>query len=97
MADLDVIVDRDLKPGNLNNSICSIYKRDVWEVTPSTSFARVTPYPVINGTGQWLGSNDQVWEMLLPAIKIASRYMMSSHLLPWVQYFPEIFFFTQYD
>ncbi|CZR68810.1 uncharacterized protein PAC_18710 [Phialocephala subalpina] len=37
---------------------------------------------MINGNGYWTMGNDEAWNVMEPSLRLASRMMMSSHLIP---------------
>lgn len=86
---LDAISDRKLKEGNLRNKIHPIMTRDRWENVPPSSFGRTALYPVESGTGLWSSDNNEVWRVLQPSLKLASRILLSSHMLGWVSFLVE--------
>jgi hypothetical protein len=87
LAALDTISDRKLKDGNLRNGIHPVLARDRWENAPLTSsFQRTQLYPVEGGTGLWSSDNDEVWRVLEPCMKLASRILLSIHVLGWVSF-----------
>jgi hypothetical protein len=86
LANLDVISDRALKTGNLQNCILRIMSQDRWETSPPyPHWPRDIFYPVNNGHGFWTVSNPDVWRILEPCLRMASRYVMSMHCLHWVR------------
>jgi hypothetical protein len=86
LAQLDVISDRTLKPGNLKNGIHPLVARDRWEdKPPQPSFTRDYLYPLKNGNGYWSSENPAVWRVLEPCLRLASRFLLSMHALPWVE------------
>lgn len=87
LARLDCLPTRDLKPGNLQNAILPLFHRDRWEVDPpQPDFTRKYLYPVKNATGDWTATNDEVWRIMQSPLVLASRMLMSVHVLPWVCY-----------
>lgn len=85
LAQLDVISDRELKKGNLENCIHPLLARDRWEnEPPQPSFTRDYLYPLHNENGLWSSDNPDVWRVLEPCLKLASRFLVSMHALPWV-------------
>lgn len=83
----DVITDRKLKDSNLQNGIHPLMTRDRWENAPPTlSFGRTQLYTVRGGTGLWSSDNDEVWRVLEPCLKLATRTLLSMHTLGWVIY-----------
>jgi len=87
LGQLDALCTRDLVPGNLQNGIVPFLQRDSWEKVPAQpDFQRSRLYPVKNGTGMWIADNDEVWKVLEPCVRVASRLLLSTYLLPWVSY-----------
>jgi hypothetical protein len=87
LARLDCLPTRELRPGNLANGILPIYQRQNWEVTPpQPDFTRDSLYPLEDGNGLWIATNDAVWAIMQPSLQMASRMVMSLHLLPWVSF-----------
>lgn len=85
LARLDCLPTRELKAGNIQTGIHPIFHRQRWEVTPPfPDFMRPNLYPVKNGTGDWIANNNEVWAIIQPALVLASRMLMSVHILPWV-------------
>jgi hypothetical protein len=96
LAQLDAISDRELKASNLQNDIHPLLARDRWEKKPpQPSFTRDHLYTLDNGYdgddgyGLWSSDNAVVWKALEPCLKLASRFLLSMHTLPWVQYLDE--------
>lgn len=86
LAELDVISSRKLKDGNLRNGILPIMERDRWETRPPyPHWRRNHLYKVTNAPGYWSVDNPDVWRVLEPCLRLASRYVMSMHCLPWVR------------
>jgi hypothetical protein len=87
LAQLDCLPLRDLRQGNLSpNAILPILQRGNWETTPQyPDWDRIHLYPLHNGNGMWVASNDDVWKVLEPICSLATRMLLSAHLLPWVR------------
>lgn len=84
---LDALFTRDLMSGVLSNiPIVPFLQRRHWEKSPSSDFSRSDLYPVEGGSGGfWIADNDDIWTILDPCVRIASRILMSGNLLPWVR------------
>ncbi|KUJ10907.1 uncharacterized protein LY89DRAFT_252084 [Mollisia scopiformis] len=80
---LDCLPTRELKLSTLNNGIMSTLRRDNWENTPSPEYRRSYMYALEDGNGLWSAANDFVWNSLQPSLILASRILMSVHLMPW--------------
>lgn len=93
LRQLDCLPDREVKAANLREMITPILQRDRWELHPWTSFNRTHLYLLKNGRGFWTAHNDEVWRILEPILKLASRIPSSMHLRPWVReiYTPCVF------
>jgi hypothetical protein len=63
-----------LKPCNLDNPICPLYDRHIWLSGTESYFG---------GTGYWEAANDDIWEILLPSLRLASLLIVNSHIFPW--------------
>lgn len=87
LGQLDALCTRDLVPGNLKNGIVPFLRRENWEKVPYAHFSRKHLYPVEGGTGMWIADNDEVWKVLEPCVRLASRILLSVELLPWVRIF----------
>lgn len=86
LAQLDIISDRDLKEPNLQNAIHPIMARNRWEgQPPHPRYYRDYMYPLLSGKGFWTVGNPDVWKVLEPCLRLASRFLMSMHCLPWVR------------
>ncbi|ESZ90220.1 hypothetical protein SBOR_9390 [Sclerotinia borealis F-4128] len=85
LKDLDVVCDRPLKPSTLAGGIIPLLRRDRWEDKPSTAWLSTKSVPIRNDPlgGSWQSSNDRVWNLLRPIVKLASQYIMSSQSIPW--------------
>jgi hypothetical protein len=89
-VDLDVFTFRKLKGRNLTNGIVPLLRMENWEKVVSPDWERDYLYPLDKnnpGMGNWIASNDIVYEQLRPCLQIASRILASMYLLPWVRYF----------
>jgi len=86
LARLDCLPLRDLRQGNFPPSaILPILQRGNWETTPQyPDWDRIHLYPLHNGNGMWVASNDEVWRVMEPICSLATRMLLSVHLLPWV-------------
>lgn len=87
LSRLDCLPTRELKPGNLQNGIVPLLRRERWEYTPRRpDLDRDYMYTyMVAGTYEfWWAGNDVVWAALEPALLLASRIIMSTHLMPWV-------------
>jgi hypothetical protein len=74
LGQLDCLPTRELMPGNLQNSILPILQRENWErMPPQHDFTRDHLYPLKNGSGMWSADNDEVWDVMEPIVKLASR------------------------
>lgn len=86
LVQLDVITNRELKVPNLQNAIHRIMQYDRWEGPPPfPRQARSSLMPLIGGNGYWTVQNQPIWTVLKPILKLASRSLVSVHLLPWVR------------
>lgn len=83
---LDCLPTRELKPSNLQNQILLIFGRETWDAGPLPDYDRDFFYPLENGNGLWDVSDDDIWNLLQPCLVLASRILISVHLLPWVRY-----------
>ncbi|CAG8983259.1 hypothetical protein HYALB_00002695 [Hymenoscyphus albidus] len=84
LADLDCLCIRDAIPGDLDTPIMPIFNRPVWEaVLARPEFTREKMYPLKNGPGLLSAHNDVAWEVLKPALRIATWYLTSAYFLPW--------------
>lgn len=89
LADLDCLTIRDAKPGDLDYvPIIPLLDRPVWEQSPSPDFERDYMYllPKSLGGGDFSAHNDVVWEGLKPVLRIASVYLSSVYMLPFVTF-----------
>ena len=85
LGQLDCLPTRELSPGNLENDIIPLLRRDRWETVPAQpDFTRDHMYPLANGKEMWSGDNDEVWNVLEPICRLASRMLLSLHMTPWV-------------
>lgn len=87
LADLDCLTIRDTKPGDLESlPIIPLLDRPVWERSSAPDFARTYMYVLKDsqGGGGFSAHNDSIWEVLKPALKIASVYLSSIYMLPFV-------------
>ncbi len=85
LSRLDCLPTRELNPGNLQNGIIPLLRRENWEVEPcQPEYDRDYLYPLKNGRGYWTAANDEVWNGIEPAVVLASRMIMSTHLMPCV-------------
>jgi len=89
LMNLDVITDRQLQPGNLQNGILPLFDRKNWLTKQPAGWAPFYTLsdwqPLPDGiAGDWLASNDLVWNTIQPSLQIASRILMSSTVLPFV-------------
>lgn len=88
LADMDVITSRKLKDSTLNNPIIPLIRQNRWESRPPLpDFTRDEMYPlIINGheQGLWSMHNPLVYEIMKPALQIATRTICSLYTLPWV-------------
>jgi hypothetical protein len=85
LGQLDYLPTRELMPGNLQNDIMPLLQRENWETAPAhPDFTRDHLYPLQNGKGMWSADNDEVWSVVEPIVKLASRMLMSVHVMPWV-------------
>jgi hypothetical protein len=86
LGQLDCLPTRELTPGNLQNGIIPMLQRENWERTPAQpDFTRGYLYPLKNGNGMWSADNDAVWDVMEPIIILASRMLLSVHVMPWVR------------
>lgn len=91
LVQLDVISDQKLKGPNLQNGIIPMLGRDRWESQPpQPSFTRNYLYSLWNGRGLWSSENPEVWRVLEPCLRLASRILLSLNTLPWVKIPPEL-------
>lgn len=82
---LDCLPTRELKPGNLQNQVLPIMGRGTWDAGPLPDYDRDFFYPLQDGNGLWdVSSRDDIWNALQPCLILASRILMSAHLMPWV-------------
>jgi hypothetical protein len=89
LGQLDCLPTRELIPANLQNDIIPMLRRENWERTPAQpDFTRDYLYPLKNGRGVWSADNDEVWNVMEPIVKLASRMLMSIHVMPWVCFLP---------
>lgn len=90
LARKDCLPIRELKPGNLQNGIIDVLKRENWEKSARkprfTYHSRTSLYKMKNGKGYWTMVNDEAWNVMVPCLKLASRMIMSAHTIPWVCY-----------
>jgi hypothetical protein len=85
LGQLDCLPTRELAPGNLQNSVIPILRRENWERAPAQpDFTRDHLYPLKNGNGMWSADNDVVWKVIEPIARLASRMLRSIHMVPWV-------------
>ncbi|EDN93365.1 predicted protein [Sclerotinia sclerotiorum 1980 UF-70] len=86
LKDLDAVCDRPLKKSTLTPGIIPLLRRDRWEDRPSTAWLRTDSIPIRGDPqgGKWQSSNDRVWDVLKPIVTLASKYIMSSKNLPWL-------------
>jgi hypothetical protein len=86
LEQLDVLSNRKLNDGNLRNEILPLMAWDRWETKPPSPYwKRNYLYPVQNGTGYWTVDNPEVWRVLEPCVRLATRHLMSMHCLAWVR------------
>jgi len=82
---LDCLPTRDILPGNLQNEIIPLFWRVNWQdglFQPDLTHDKI--YALKDGDGHWIASNDKVWGIMEPILRLASQMISSSHLLPWV-------------
>jgi len=88
LVDLDVWTTRELKAGDLSNPIMDLLHRDRWEKGPDVKTEREN-LPSLRrnnvGKGDWTAANADIYAELEPVLMIASRILMSIHLVPWVR------------
>jgi len=85
LGQLDCLPTRELTSGNLQNDIIPMLRRDRWERVPAQpDLTRDHMYPLSNGNGIWSADNPEVWKILEPILRLASRMLMSIHVMPWV-------------
>ncbi|KAN0095999.1 hypothetical protein V8E51_014804 [Hyaloscypha variabilis] len=86
LVDLDVWTTRELKAGDLSNPIMDLLHRDRWEKGPDVKTEREN-LPSLRrnnvGKGDWTAANADIYAELEPVLMIASRILMSIHLVPW--------------
>jgi len=89
LIDLDAISTRTLKSLDLlHNPIHPVFAKSRWERTPDHRFGRQPDslYPIGKGyPGYWVADNDIVYNAIEPSLRLASRMLLSSHMLPWVR------------
>ncbi|KAF4635704.1 hypothetical protein G7Y89_g2397 [Cudoniella acicularis] len=80
LADLDTLCVRDVTPGNLRNGVIQLLQRDSWGRIPAQpEFKRSDLYPLRGRPGEhWTAHNNEIWEILRPILKIASRILIFS-------------------
>ena len=84
LANLDALCIRDIDAGSLDHAILPLIDRNKWEkIPPQPEFTRNTLYQM-DGGGDWSMHNDEVWEMMKPVLRLATRYLLSASSLPWV-------------
>lgn len=85
LVDLDCLTIRDAKQGDLESiPILPLLNRPVWETSPAPDFERTYMYVLTGNRGDIAAHNDLIWEALKPALRIASFYLSSVHMLPFV-------------
>ncbi|KUJ17619.1 uncharacterized protein LY89DRAFT_546953, partial [Mollisia scopiformis] len=85
LTELDCMPTREVKPADVQSYIIPLLQRQTWETVPvQPDFQRTRLYPLKNGNGNWVASNDVVWQVMEPCVRLASQTLMSAHLLPWV-------------
>lgn len=86
LAQLDVFSSRKLNDESLQNGILPLMARDRWETKPpSPHWKRDFLYRMKDGTGLFTVDNADVWRVLEPCVRLASRHVTSIHCLPWVR------------
>lgn len=87
LARKDCLPIRELKPGNLQNGIIDLLKRENWEMRARkprfTYHSRTSLYKMKNGKGYWTMANDEAWDVMKPCLILASKMIMSAHTIPW--------------
>lgn len=84
LQQLDCLPTRELQAGNLQNGILPIMYRENWATGRLPDWDRFNLYPLKNGNGHWQASHAYVWNLIQPCLRLASRMLLSVHLLPWV-------------
>jgi hypothetical protein len=90
LTQLDAITasSRNLPPATLANDIIPLLQKYRWEKTPPKAFTRTDLYPLSNGNGLWVMDNPEVARIMEPILRLASRILLSSYMLPWVPSLP---------
>lgn len=84
LIQLNAISTSSLKPASLENVVIPLLSKQRWEKTPPDAFTRTSLYPLENGEGVWIMDNPVVERVMEPILRLASRILISSHMLPWV-------------
>ena len=92
LEQMDTLCIRELKEANLPKNIIPMLRRENWEnLPPQPMYSTPYQYKVPNGIGVWSAfSNDNVWEIMEPIVTLASKILLSTHLLPWVRHSPNL-------
>jgi len=78
---INAISEAALTPCSLDNPIHHLLARHRWTSRPKTTY-EVDPKV---GGGQFVATNDVVWNVLTPALRLASWILAYVHMHPWVE------------
>lgn len=95
---MDAHSPRQLKPSTLKNPLHNLFRKPRWQTQESVAaLAQNYPglsknlYPINSNnplpyTGNWEANNPPVWKLLEPALRLTTKMLTSSQVLPWVSY-----------
>ncbi|CAG8974681.1 hypothetical protein HYALB_00006416 [Hymenoscyphus albidus] len=94
LTELDAITTRDLRGGDLANVLHPLFRRERWEYQPDPlgtmerkdyyTFYDIPEKP--DGLeGNWAVSNEAVWEVMGPSLRIATYLLASMHMMPFIK------------
>lgn len=84
LTQLDAISSRKLRPATLRNGIIPLLRKERWEKVQPDAFTRRDLCEMKDGKGKWSLHNPVVERVMMPSLRLASRVLMSAHVLPWV-------------
>lgn len=74
---LPTMSDENFKKPTLDNPIHPIFERKKWKEKDPWQ-------PLGNGRpGNWVASNDLVWEAMQPSLRLATLFLTNFHIFPW--------------
>jgi hypothetical protein len=81
LVDIGCITSQPFKPGNLNNQLLPFLRQERWD-----DGTHLYQFPAPGG-GIWTAHNPQVWAVLEPVLRLASRIFGDLMMTPFVSVF----------